>query len=426
MGKRAIPTSLVSAAVVASMVFATPAWATIEGDQTPASDEEVAAAIASGEILTEDPNEGSEESGISLMSAKGVYSPVSMTQMAGATMYETAVAEAKAAYSSSPTVVLAGPEDAWTDALSAAGLAGCLDCPILFTYEDTLHPATRQALKDLGAQNVIIVGGPEAISTSVESRPQAAGISLKARLGGRTATARRWRSTSTASTTGCGPAAPRSSPPAAGSATPCQPPRRLRHLIPIFLSRDGGLDSAQRKASRGRAQVRQFSSVVMVGGPDAISQATGDSLQKAAQAAGGIVHAPVGRRAVRDQRRHRQSGPCPPRASSGTPPPSPPATGPTTRWPARCCRAGRSRCCCWWAPRARPPSRPPRPARVDRVAEVLRRQERPSSRASAWRSPTHSARLTRLCLISRCTSMRATDRTTPGTDTYAPGASANG
>ena len=288
MRKRIIATSLASAVIATSMVFSTSAWATIEGDQTSASDEEIAAAIASGEILTEDPNEGSEESGISLMSAQGVYSPVAMSQMAGATMYETAVAEAKAAYSSSSTVVLAGPEDAWTDALSAAGLAGCLDCPILFTYEDTLHPATRQALKDLGAQNVIIVGGPEAISTSVESDLKAAGVSVKARLGGANCYGTQmeiyqygvdnglWSGgTAFVATGGWFGDALSASPVAFATKSP------------IFLSRGGGLDSAQRKAIEAGLKSGEFGSVVMVGGPDAISQATGDSLQKAAQAAGG-------------------------------------------------------------------------------------------------------------------------------------------
>ena len=288
MRKRIIATSLASAVIATSMLFSTSAWATIEGDQTSASDEEIAAAIASGEILTEDPNEGSEESGISLMSAQGVYSPVAMSQMAGATMYETAVAEAKAAYSSSSTVVLAGPEDAWTDALSAAGLAGGLDCPILFTYEDTLHPATRQALKDLGTQNVIIVGGPEAISPAVESDLKAAGVSVKARLGGADCYGTQmeiyqygvdnglWSGgTAFVATGGWFGDALSASPVAFATKSP------------IFLSRDGGLDSAQRKAIEAGLKSGEFSSVVMVGGPDAISQATGDSLQKAAQAAGG-------------------------------------------------------------------------------------------------------------------------------------------
>ena len=288
MRKPALASTLVSAAVVASMVFATPAWATIEGDQTPATDEEIAAAIASGEILTEDPNEGTEEYGISTMSARGVYSPVSVTQMAGATMYETAVSQAKAAYSSCSTVILAGPGEAWVDALAAAGLAGGLDCPILFTYKDSVHPATLQALKDLGASSVVIVGGPEAVADSVVSQLKAQGISLKARLGGADCYGTQmeiyrygvdnglWSGgTAFVATGGWFGDALSASPVAFATKSP------------IFLSRGGGLGSAQRKAIEAGLKSGEFGSVVMVGGPDAISQATGDSLQKAAQAAGG-------------------------------------------------------------------------------------------------------------------------------------------
>ncbi|MEE0845034.1 MAG: hypothetical protein U0L71_02450, partial [Eggerthellaceae bacterium] len=129
MRKSTIATSLVSATLTASMIVTTPAWATVDGDQTPATEEEIAAAIERGEILTEDPNEESEEYEISTMSERSISSSVSMTQMAGATMYETAVSQAKAAYSSCTTAILAGPGEAWVDALAAAGLAGGLDCP---------------------------------------------------------------------------------------------------------------------------------------------------------------------------------------------------------------------------------------------------------------------------------------------------------
>ena len=227
----------------------------------------------------------SARSAISTFALSGSNSAVTY---GGATMYETAVAEAKAAYSSSPTVVLAGPEDAWTDALSAAGLAGCLDCPILFTYEGTLHPATRQALKDLGAQNVIIVGGPEAISTSVESDLKAAGVSVKARLGGADCYGTQMEIYQYGKDNGLwtGRTAFVATGGWFGDALSASPVA-FATKSPIFLSRDGGLDSAQRKAIEAGLKSGEFGSVVMVGGPDAISQATGDSLQKAAQAAGG-------------------------------------------------------------------------------------------------------------------------------------------
>ena len=288
MRKPALASTLVSAAVVASMVFATPAWATIEGDQTPATDEEIAAAIASGEILTEDPNEGTEEYGISTMSARGVYSPVSMSQFAGDAMYETAVSQAKAAYSSCSTVILAGPGEAWVDALAAAGLAGGLDCPILFTQTDYLHPSTKQALADLGVKNAIIVGGPLAVSDKVVGDLKAAGVSLKARLGGTDCYDTQmkiyeygvenglWSSGMAIVATG-----------GHFGDTLSMSPVAFATKTPIFLSRNGGLDKAQKNALAAGAKDGSFREIVVAGGTLAVSGATGDYLSSLAQANGG-------------------------------------------------------------------------------------------------------------------------------------------
>ena len=206
----------------------------------------------------------------------------------GATMYETAVSQAKAAYSSCSTVILAGPGEAWVDALAAAGLAGGLDCPILFTYKDSVHPATLQALKDLGARNVVIVGGPEAVADSVVSQLKAQGISLKARLGGADCYGTQMEIYQYGKDNGLwsGGTAFVATGGWFGDALSASPVA-FATKSPIFLSRGGGLDSAQRKAIEAGLKSGEFGSVVMVGGPDAISQATGDSLQKAAQAAGG-------------------------------------------------------------------------------------------------------------------------------------------
>ena len=288
MRKPALASTLVSAAVVASMIFATPAWATIEGDQTPATDEEIAAAIASGEILTEDPNEGTEEYGISTMSARGVYSPVSMSQFAGDAMYETAVSQAKAAYSSCSTVILAGPGEAWVDALAAAGLAGGLDCPILFTQTDYLHPSTKQALADLGVKNAIIVGGPLAVSDKVVGDLKAAGVSLKARLGGTDCYDTQmkiyeygvenglWSSGMAIVATG-----------GHFGDTLSMSPVAFATKTPIFLSRNGGLDKAQKNALAAGAKDGSFREIVVAGGTLAVSGATGDYLSSLAQANGG-------------------------------------------------------------------------------------------------------------------------------------------
>ena len=109
---------------------------------------------------------------------------VGASEYAGADMYETAAAEARAAYpGGSPSAVIVGPGDAWVDALSAAGLAASKG-PILFPARDRLAPATAGALADLGVRSVVVVGGASAVSGAVVSELSSRGVALEARLGG--------------------------------------------------------------------------------------------------------------------------------------------------------------------------------------------------------------------------------------------------
>ncbi|NPD31359.1 hypothetical protein HLV37_05715 [Eggerthellaceae bacterium zg-1084] len=109
-----------------------------------------------------------------------------LSTFAGDTMYETAVAEARAAYpNGSNTAIIAGPGDAWVDALAAAALAGSHG-PILFARENSIHPATMQALKDLGVREAIIVGGTAAVGEGAADDLRGAGIGVT-RLAGQNA-----------------------------------------------------------------------------------------------------------------------------------------------------------------------------------------------------------------------------------------------
>ena len=146
--------------LLGGFAFVPSAWATVEGDQTPASDEEIALAISSGEIKTEDLDQAAD---ISLMSAR---STSFAENFSGDTRFDTASMIAKAAYSSADCAVIAA-DGGWPDALAGASLAGLLDCPILLTSKDGLSPATRSALSDLGTSHVIVLGGPLVISDAV-------------------------------------------------------------------------------------------------------------------------------------------------------------------------------------------------------------------------------------------------------------------
>ena len=95
---------------------------------------------------------------------------------AGETLFDTAAAQARAAYSASESAVIVG-DAGWADALSATGLAGALDCPILFSGKDGLGNATASALRDLGVRKVVVVGGATMVSKGVLEELAAMGIS---------------------------------------------------------------------------------------------------------------------------------------------------------------------------------------------------------------------------------------------------------
>ncbi|MDR1185583.1 MAG: cell wall-binding repeat-containing protein [Coriobacteriales bacterium] len=66
------------------------------------------------------------------------------------------------------TVIVAGGED-YPDALAANGLAGTVDAPVLLSEAGTLSAATATRLSALAPETVYIVGGPGAISATVEN-----------------------------------------------------------------------------------------------------------------------------------------------------------------------------------------------------------------------------------------------------------------
>ena len=70
------------------------------------------------------------------------------------------------------------------DALSASGLAGLLDCPILMTSPTSLTDATSALIKSKGVKNVIVVGGTSAVSDNVFNQIKKLGVSVERVAGG--------------------------------------------------------------------------------------------------------------------------------------------------------------------------------------------------------------------------------------------------
>lgn len=85
----------------------------------------------------------------------------------GETRVETAIEIATEAHDQVDDVVLATSAVA-ADSLPGNGLAGALDGALLLTEPDELNDNTAQALQDLGAENVWILGGTMAVSQDVE------------------------------------------------------------------------------------------------------------------------------------------------------------------------------------------------------------------------------------------------------------------
>jgi putative cell wall-binding protein len=96
--------------------------------------------------------------------------PGDVVRLSGVNRYETALKLSRETFGagSSAYAVLATGEN-FPDALSAASISGVRDCPLLLTPTKTLYGGVLTELARLGATNVIIVGGPNAVSTAVET-----------------------------------------------------------------------------------------------------------------------------------------------------------------------------------------------------------------------------------------------------------------
>lgn len=122
--------------------------------------------------------------GLTLAAAPAQASePTDVVRVAGTTRYGTAAEAATQAYPSGSTNVVLASGEKFPDALAGGGLAGSLDAPILLAQLNAVPAETQAALVELGADNITILGGTEAISAAVESGLEAAGFTVD-RVGG--------------------------------------------------------------------------------------------------------------------------------------------------------------------------------------------------------------------------------------------------
>ena len=103
---------------------------------------------------------------------------LALTRIQGGNRFETAVEVSKAGWEQAEVVVLARGDD-FADALAGIPLAYALDAPILLTHSQRLVAATRAEIQRLGAERIIILGGPGAISGEVEEQLVGMGLAVE-------------------------------------------------------------------------------------------------------------------------------------------------------------------------------------------------------------------------------------------------------
>jgi len=115
---------------------------------------------------------------------------IAVTRLGGAGRYDTdkAIAErfgkqVVGGVGGRPTAIVASGET-FPDALAAGPVAFSLTLPVVLTDPTTLSSQAQQILSDLGIAQVLIMGGPSAVSAGVESAINAMGITTLYRADG--------------------------------------------------------------------------------------------------------------------------------------------------------------------------------------------------------------------------------------------------
>lgn len=85
----------------------------------------------------------------------------------GADRYETAANIARSVFATGSGTVYIATGELFPDGLAGAPAAADVHAPVLLTAKDSLPASTRQLLEDFAPKNVIVIGGPNAVSDAV-------------------------------------------------------------------------------------------------------------------------------------------------------------------------------------------------------------------------------------------------------------------
>jgi putative cell wall-binding protein len=111
------------------------------------------------------------------------YPHIDVDQISGTDRFAVAVAIAQEAYPSGADTVYLATGTGYADALSAGPAAVKDGAPLLLTLPDALPQNVSDEISKLGAKNVVIVGGPNSVSSGIESQLASRGLKV-ARIGG--------------------------------------------------------------------------------------------------------------------------------------------------------------------------------------------------------------------------------------------------
>jgi putative cell wall-binding protein len=108
------------------------------------------------------------------------------TRLEGTSNVEKSIAFSEASFAddAAPTALLARDDD-FADSLTSSAVQGLLDAPLLLTNPQVLSPETTLELQRLGAEQVVIMGGEDAVGPAVQTELEAMGYDVS-RVGGAT------------------------------------------------------------------------------------------------------------------------------------------------------------------------------------------------------------------------------------------------
>ena len=210
-------------------------------------------------------------------------------RLAGTDRYATAARTAVSTFARSETVLLANgqsddprtrrSESHFPDALAGSYLAGDRKGPTLLATETTLPQPTRDALGQLAARNVVILGGTAAISRGVEDQLRRDGFTVT-RIAGtnRYETAQRVAQTPASNTVGMDPNGDRTAIVASGqdfADALVSGPLGYAAKFPILITPSASLAPQTRDALRNLGIKR----VLITGGTAAVSTGTENQIK---------------------------------------------------------------------------------------------------------------------------------------------------